>query len=61
MIMDMGPHAVFIWTAYGATALVITTLIARAILDERRQKRVLIKLEEEGVRRRSARAGDRTK
>ena len=53
--MDLGQHAVFIWTAYGATALIVTALIARAILDERRQKRALIKLEAEGVRRRSQR------
>ena len=26
--MDLGPHAAFIWTAYGATALVVTALIA---------------------------------
>lgn len=52
--MDLGPNAAFIWAAYGATALVLTGLVARAILDERRQKRVLVKLEEQGVRRRSA-------
>jgi heme exporter protein D len=53
--MDLGPHASFIWMAYGATGLVLTALIARAVLEERRQKRALIKLEAEGVRRRSAR------
>jgi heme exporter protein D len=53
--MDMGQHAAFIWTAYGATSLVVAGLIARAILDERRQKRALIKLEADGVRRRSQR------
>jgi heme exporter protein D len=53
--MDMGQHAIFIWTAYGATALVVAGLIARAILDERSQKRALIRLEAEGVRRRSQR------
>ena len=53
--MDMGQHAAFIWTAYGATTLMVAALIARAILDERRQKRALIKLEAEGVRRRSQR------
>ena len=56
--MDMGPHAAFIWMAYGATTLVLTGLVARAILDERRQKRILVKLEEQGVRRRSARSTD---
>ena len=59
--MDMGPHAAFIWTAYGATGLVVTALIARAILDERRQKRILVKLEEQGIRRRSTRAPETMK
>jgi heme exporter protein D len=53
--MDLGPHASFIWMAYGATVVVMTGLVARAILEERRQKRALIKLEAEGVRRRSSR------
>jgi heme exporter protein D len=51
--MDLGPHAAFIWMAYGATALVLTGLVARAILDERRQKKALVKLEAQGARRRS--------
>jgi heme exporter protein D len=53
--MDLGPNAVFIWAAYGTTAVVLAGLVARAILDERRQKKVLVRLEEQGVRRRSAR------
>jgi heme exporter protein D len=53
--MDLGPHAAFIWASYGATALVIAGLVARAVLDERQQKQALIKLEAQGVRRRSAR------
>ena len=52
--MDFGPHAVFIWTAYGLTTLVITALVARAVLDERRQRKALVKLETQGVTRRSA-------
>ena len=52
--MDLGPHAVFIWTAYGLTTAVITALVARAVADERRQRKALIKLEAQGVRRRSA-------
>ena len=51
--MDLGPHAVFIWTAYGATTAVIALLVARAILDERRQRLALVKLEAQGIRRRS--------
>lgn len=52
--MDLGPHAVFIWTAYGVTTAVIALLVARAILDERRQRKALVKLETQGIRRRSA-------
>jgi heme exporter protein CcmD len=44
--MDLGPHAVFIWSAYGITAGVITALVYRAIAEERKQKRVLVKLGE---------------
>jgi heme exporter protein D len=52
--MDLGPHAAFIWTAYGLTTAVITALVARAVLDERRQRKALVKLETQGVIRRSA-------
>lgn len=52
--MDLGPHAVFIWTAYGLTTAVIALLVARAILDERRQREALVRLEAQGIRRRSA-------
>jgi heme exporter protein D len=52
--MDLGPHAVFIWTAYGVTTGVIALLVARAILDEHRLRKVLVKLESQGIRRRSA-------
>ena len=58
--MDLGQHAAFILAAYGATALVIGGLIARAILEERHQKLALIKLEAQGVRRRSARGPSRS-
>lgn len=56
--MDMGPHAAFIWAAYGVTAAVVAALIFRAILDERRQRRALIRLEEQGIRRRSGTRSD---
>jgi heme exporter protein D len=52
--MDLGPHAAFIWSAYGISAVVIAGLIYRAIADERKQRRVLVRLEEQGIRRRSA-------
>lgn len=52
--MDLGPHAAFIWSAYGITACVIAALVYRAISEERKQKRVLVRLDEQGIRRRSA-------
>jgi len=52
--MDLGPHAAFIWSAYGITAFVIAALVYRAISEERKQKRVLVRLDEQGIRRRSA-------
>jgi heme exporter protein D len=51
--MDLGPHAAFIWSAYGISAAVIAALIFRAVTEERKQRRVLVRLEEQGIRRRS--------
>lgn len=51
--MDLGPHAGFIWASYGLTAAVITGLVIRAILEERKQRQTLIRLETQGIRRRS--------
>ena len=52
--MDLGPHAFFILAAYGAAALVVLGLVARAVLDHRAQVRALARLEARGARRRSA-------
>jgi heme exporter protein D len=51
--MDFGPHAAFIWAAYGATGAVLALLILRAVFDERNQRKILVRLEEQGIRRRS--------
>lgn len=51
--MDLGPHAAFIWSAYGVSAAVIAALIFRAVSEERKQRRVLVRLEQQGIRRRS--------
>jgi heme exporter protein D len=51
--MDYGPHAAFIWASYGATGAILTALVLRAILDERKQRRVIARLEAQGIRRRS--------
>jgi heme exporter protein D len=51
--MDLGPHAAFIWSAYGAVALVLAGLIAWLVLDGREQERRLNELAARGVKRRS--------
>jgi heme exporter protein D len=54
LLPDLGPHAVFIWLAYGAVALVIGALTLWIVSDDRRQRRRIAELEARGVRRRSA-------
>jgi heme exporter protein D len=51
--MDLGPHASFIWSAYGIVVLVIGALIAWLALDGREQERRLAELAARGVKRRS--------
>ena len=53
--MDLGPHAAFIWSAYGTVALVLAGLIAWLVLDGREQQRRLADLAARGVSRRSDR------
>ena len=54
--MNLGPHAAFIWWAYGLALLVVLGLIAWVALDYRAQRRQLARLEQQGVTRRSAAA-----
>ncbi len=56
--MDLGPHAAFIWSAYGTVALVLAGLIAWLVLDGREQQRRLADLAARGVSRRSDRRGE---
>jgi len=49
--MDLGPHAAFIWLAYGATFAVLAALIAWLVVDGRKQRRLVDALEARGVRR----------
>ena len=51
--VDLGPHASFIWSAYGTVALVIGALIAWLVVDGREQERRLAALAARGVKRRS--------
>ena len=53
-MFDLGPHAGFIWVAYGAAALVIASLIAWTWASEREQRRRLADLERRGIKRRSS-------
>ncbi len=57
--MDLGPHAAFIWASYLVVVVVIGALIAWIVLDGRNQRRLLARLEAEGVRRRSAAHAER--
>ena len=38
--MDLGPHAGFIWAAYGVVAVVLAALVTWLVLDGRRQQPV---------------------
>jgi heme exporter protein D len=60
-MIDLGPHAGFIWLSYAATILAIAGLLIWVFTDERGQRQRLADLERRGIRRRSAppsRAGD---
>lgn len=52
-MFDLGPHAVFILSAYGFALIVIAALIIGIAIDTRTQKRRLAALEARGIGRRS--------
>ena len=54
-MMELGPHAGFIWAAYGVAVLVLGALSAWIQFDARRQRNLLVDLEARGITRRSAR------
>jgi heme exporter protein D len=51
---DLGPHAVFIWAAYGVTFLAVAALVVVIVVDDHRQRQLLAELERQGITRRSA-------
>lgn len=51
--IDLGRHAVFIWSSYAVVAVVLIGLIAWLIADGNRLRRHLNDLEKRGIRRRS--------
>jgi heme exporter protein D len=53
---DLGPHAVFIWAAYGVTLVAVAALVMVIVSDDRRQHRLIAELERQGLTRRSAKA-----
>ena len=52
-MMDLGPHAAFIWASYAVYALVLALLIGWLVWDGRRINTRLAELEARGVARRS--------
>jgi heme exporter protein D len=56
--MSLGPYAAFIVTSYVLVIVVVAALIGWVIVDYRRQRLILRKLEAEGVTRRSAPKAD---
>ena len=53
-MIDLGKHAVFIWSSYAAVAVVLVGLIAWLIAEGRRYEARLKDFEARGVGRRSA-------
>jgi heme exporter protein D len=51
---DLGPHAVFIWSAYAVTAVCMIGLTFGVVASDRRQRQLLADLEARGITRRSA-------
>jgi heme exporter protein D len=53
-VLNLGPHAWFIWMAYAVVFATIAGLVAWVVLDTRAQRAAIRRLEERGARRRSA-------
>jgi heme exporter protein D len=58
--MDLGPHAVFIVTAYAVTIGIIAALILLVTLERRHLARALDSFEAKGISRRSERSKELT-
>jgi len=56
-MIDLGPHAAFIWLSYGAALLVVAALIAWAFVGEARARAKLAELERRGAAADEAGAG----
>jgi heme exporter protein D len=53
--MNFGPHVGFIVSAYGAAIVIVAALISWVMIDRRRLRREIAKLEAQGITRRSDR------
>jgi heme exporter protein D len=53
-MLDLGPHAAFIFAAYGVTFVAVAALASFIVEDDRKQRRLIAELERKGIRRRSA-------
>jgi heme exporter protein D len=58
-MMELGPHAAFIFAAYAAAGIVVALLVLWVFVDHRKQRSALAALEAQGVTRRSAEAENR--
>jgi heme exporter protein D len=52
-MIDLGPHAAFIWLSYGAAVIVVAGLMVWAFGGEARNRARLDELERRGITRRS--------
>jgi heme exporter protein D len=59
-MIQLGPHAAFILTAYAAAIAIVAGLIAWILLDRRHLTRIIDDFEAQGIMRRSQR-GDEEK
>jgi heme exporter protein D len=57
LLLDLGKHAVFIWSSYAIVAIVIVVLIAWLVIEGHKYQRQIAQLEARGTRRRSASEG----
>ena len=47
-MLDLGPHAAFIFAAYGVTFVAVAALALFIVEDDRKQRRLLAELERKG-------------
>jgi heme exporter protein D len=59
-MINLGPHAGFIVSAYAAAIAIVAGLIAWIVLDRRHLTRMLDAFEAQGISRRSERADEET-